>query len=75
MNGVVVVERGEGGRKVLLLLLLEKNSGAFVFYLVPWWGFVGGRMALAAVFCRCGCPVFGLGLVPWFPSSLLALDV
>lgn len=73
-KGVVVVERGGGGRKVLLLLL-EKSSGGFVLYLVPWGGFVGGRMAMAAFFARCRCPVFGLGLVAMSTSSLLALHV
>ena len=73
-KGVVVVERGGGGRKVLLLLL-EKSSGAFVLYLVPWGGFVGARMAMAAVFGGCGCPVFALGLVAVSTSSLLALHV
>lgn len=68
---MVVVERGGGGRKVLLLLL-EKSSGGFVLYLVPWGGFVGGRMA---IFARRGCPVFALGLVAMSTSSLLALDV
>lgn len=51
-KGVVVVERGGGGRKVLLLLL-EKSSGGFVLYLVPCGGFLGCRVALAAVFSRC----------------------
>lgn len=73
-KGVVVVERGGGGRKVLLLLL-EKSSGGFVLYLVPWGSFVGGRMAMAAVFARCGCPVFALGLVALSTCSLLALHI
>lgn len=73
-KGVVVVERGGGGRKVLLLLL-EKSSGGFVLYLVPWGCFVGGRMAMAAIFARCGCPVFGLGLVGLCTSSLLTLNI
>ena len=73
-KGVVVVERRGGGRKVLLLLL-EKSSGGFVLYLVPWGGFVGGRIALTAVFAWCGCPIFALGLVAVSTSSLLALHV
>lgn len=73
-KGVVVVERGGGGRKVLLLLL-EKSSGGFVLYLVPCGGFLGCRVALAAVFSRCWCPVFGLGLVALSPHTLLALHI
>lgn len=59
----------------MLLLLLEKSSGGFVLYLVPWGGFVGGRMAMTAVFARCGCLIFALGLVAVTASSLLALHV
>lgn len=73
-KGVEVVERGGGGRKVLLLLL-EKSSVGFVLYLVPWGGFVGGRMAMAAVFARRGRLVFDFGLVALSACSLLALHV
>ena len=63
---------GEGGRKVLLLLL-EKSSGGFVLYLVPLGGFVGGRLPMAAVFAWRGCLVFAFGLLA--TSSFLALHI
>lgn len=53
------------GSKVLLLLL-EKSSGAFVLYLVACGCFVGGRLAAA---------LFALELVTRPASSLLALHV
>lgn len=59
----------------MLLLLLEKSSGGFVLYLVPWGGFVGGRMSMAAVFAWHGCPVFSLGLVALCSSALLGLHI
>lgn len=72
-NKEVVAERVGVGRKVLLLLL-EKSSGGFVLYLVPWSGFVGGSMSL--VFAGRRCPVFDFGLEALSSSSpLLALHV
>lgn len=48
----------------MLLLLLEKSSGGFVLYLVACGSFVGGRVAMAALFA-----------LELLSSSVLALHV
>lgn len=59
----------------MLLLLLEKSSGCFVLYLVPWGGFVRGREAMAAVFSWRRYLVFALGFLALSTPTFLGLHI